>query len=46
MEAQGIVYLAVTFALFLVFAGIVAYTCSRRRRDRLEEPKHRMLDED
>ncbi|MBE0599087.1 MAG: cbb3-type cytochrome c oxidase subunit 3 [Desulfuromonadales bacterium] len=46
MEAKGILYLAVTLGLFLVFAGLVAYTCSRKRRDRLEAPKHRMLDED
>jgi hypothetical protein len=42
----GLVYLLVTAGMFLVFALIVAYTCSRKRRERLEGAKHRMLDED
>ncbi|MFA5516128.1 MAG: cbb3-type cytochrome c oxidase subunit 3 [Desulfuromonadales bacterium] len=46
MDAPGYLYLAVTGGLFLVFAAIVGYTCSRRRRDRLEEPKHRIFDDD
>ena len=46
MDASGWLYLGVTFGLFLVFAVIVAYTCSRRRKDRMEAPKHRMLDDE
>jgi cbb3-type cytochrome oxidase subunit 3 len=46
MDTTGLVYLAVTIGLFAVFAGLVAYTCSRKRKGRLEEPKHRMLEED
>ncbi len=46
MDSRGILYLAVTGGLFLVFAAIVGYVCSRRRKERLEEPKYRILDED
>ncbi len=46
MDTTGLLYLAVTIGLFAIFAGIVIYTCSRKRKKRLEEPKHRMLEED
>jgi cbb3-type cytochrome oxidase subunit 3 len=46
MDTTGFLYLAVTIALFAVFAALVGYTCSRKRKKRFEEPKHRMLDED
>jgi cbb3-type cytochrome oxidase subunit 3 len=39
-------YLLFTAALAAVFAGIVLYYFSRKRRDRVEAPKYRMLDED
>lgn len=46
MDWASLVYLGVTFALFVVFALIVWRTYRRRDKQRLEEPKHRMLDED
>ncbi|HKL24865.1 MAG TPA: cbb3-type cytochrome c oxidase subunit 3 [Desulfuromonadales bacterium] len=46
MDWASIVYLAITFGLFVVFALIVWRTYRRRNKQRLEEPKHRMLDED
>lgn len=46
MDWASLVYLGVTFALFVVFALIVWRTYRRRNKQRLEEPKHRMLDED
>ena len=46
MDWASIVYLAITFGLFTVFALIVWRTYRRRNKQRLEEPKHRMLDED
>jgi len=46
MDWASILYLGITAGLFTVFAMIVWRTCRRRNRERLEEPKHRMLDED
>lgn len=46
MEAKGFLYLAVTFGLFLVFAAIVVRTLRGRNRERLEEARHRMLEDD
>lgn len=46
MGWQGFLYLAVTAGMFTIFAAIVAYVCGRKRRERLESPKHRMLDDE
>ena len=46
MDWRGLAYLGITFALFVVFALIVRWTLSRKRSQRLEDPKHRMLDDD
>ena len=46
MDASAFLYLAVTFGLFAVFAVIVFRTYSRKRKKKLEEPKHRMLEDD
>ncbi len=46
MDTTGLLYLGVTIGLFAVFAALVVYTCSRKRKKRFEEPKHRMLEED
>jgi hypothetical protein len=46
MDWASLLYLGVTLGLFVIFAVIVARTYSRRRKSRLEEPKHRMLDDD
>jgi cbb3-type cytochrome oxidase subunit 3 len=46
MDWASFFYLGVTFGLFLLFAAIVLRTYSRKRKKDLEEPKHRMLDDD
>jgi hypothetical protein len=46
MNSTSLLYLGITSGLFAVFAVIVGYTCSRKRKERFEEAKHRMLDED
>lgn len=46
MDWASVLYLGATFGLLAIFLLIVARTCSKRQRTRLEEPKHRMLDDD
>ena len=46
MDWGSIVYLGVTFTLFVIFAVIVIRTYSRKRKDKGEAPKYRMLDDD
>lgn len=46
MTTGALTYLLFTAALAAVFAGIVLHYYSRKRRDRVEAPKYRMLDED
>ncbi|MBU5615454.1 cbb3-type cytochrome c oxidase subunit 3 [Geomonas azotofigens] len=46
MDSASIYYLGVTLILFLVFAAIVARTYSRKHREKGEEPKFRMMDDD
>jgi cbb3-type cytochrome oxidase subunit 3 len=46
MDWASLVYLAVTIGLFVIFALIVIRTYSRKGKKRMEEPKHRMLDDD
>lgn len=46
MGWREFLYLAVPAAMFALLVAVVIYVCSRKRRDRLESPKHRMLDED
>ena len=46
MDRASALFLGVTFGLFLLFAVIVLRTYSGKRRSRLEEPKHRMLEDD
>ena len=46
MVAASVYYLGVTIGLFVIFALIVVRTCSRKRKERLESPKYRMLDDD
>lgn len=46
MTGSGWVYLLFTGALVAVFVGIVAYYYGRRRRERVEAPKYRMLEDD
>jgi Cbb3-type cytochrome oxidase component FixQ len=46
MDWGSILYLGVTFGLFVVFAVIVFRTYRKKNRSKLEEPKHRMLDDE
>lgn len=46
MDWASILYLGVTVGLFAIFAVIVIRTYSRKRKKKLEEPKHRMLDDE
>lgn len=46
MDWASILYLGFTIALLVLFALIVKRTYARKRRDEMEEPKHRMLDDD
>lgn len=46
MDWGSIVYLGVTFGLFVIFAVIVFRTYRRKNRNKFEEPKHRMLDDE
>ncbi len=46
MNGASLLYLGFTFGLFAIFAVIVVRTCSHKRKNRLEEPKHRMLEDD
>jgi len=46
MTPRALAYLFFTLLLAGVFAGIIAYYFNRKRRDRVEAPKYRMLDDD
>ena len=46
MDMASVYYLGVTVLMVVVFAAIVARTCSRRRREKGEAPKYRMMEED
>lgn len=46
MDWASVLYLGTTFGLLAVFLVIAVRTFNRRNRNRLEEPKHRMLDDD
>jgi len=46
MDLASILYLGVTIGLFIIFAAIVTRTFSPKRKDQIESPKHRMLDDD
>ncbi|NTW51152.1 MAG: cbb3-type cytochrome c oxidase subunit 3 [Chlorobiaceae bacterium] len=46
MNFQAIAYTVFTLALAAVMAGIVLYYYNPRRKDEVEEPKHRMLRND
>jgi len=46
MSLATIVYLGVTIGLFAVFAAIVIRTYSRKRKDEMESPKYRMMEDD
>jgi cbb3-type cytochrome oxidase subunit 3 len=46
MDLASILYLGVTFALFVIFALIVIRTYSKKRKEQGEAAKYRMLDDD
>ncbi len=46
MDLASVYYLGVTFLLFALFVAIVARTYSRKRREKEEAPKYRMMDDD
>lgn len=46
MDWASLAYLGVTIGLFVIFAVIVIRTYSGKRKRRIEDPKHRMLDDD
>lgn len=46
MDLASILYLGVTVGLFVIFAVIVIRTMNRKRKDAIEEPKYRMLDDE
>lgn len=46
MDLASLLYLGVTFGLFVVFAMIVVRTYSKKRKEQGEIAKYRMLDDD
>ena len=46
MDWASVFYLGITGGLLAIFVVIAVRTYSRRNRNRLEEPKRRMLDDD
>lgn len=46
MTFSMLAYVVFTALLALVFLGIVLYYYNPKRKQKVEEPKHRMLDED
>ncbi|MGE5248559.1 MAG: c-type cytochrome [Verrucomicrobiota bacterium] len=46
MSPRALVYLVFTAMLAIVFAGIVAFYYGRKRFERVERPKYRMLEDD
>ena len=46
MDLASIIYLGVTIGLFAVFVVIVVRTMNHKRKDIIETPKHRMLDDE
>jgi hypothetical protein len=46
MDTASVFYLGITIGLCLAFAAIVLRTYGGRRKEKMEEPKHRMLEDD
>lgn len=44
--SPSLLLLGITIALLLILLAIIAVTLGARRKERLEEPKRRMLDDD
>ena len=46
MDWASILYLGITFGLFVIFVLLVIRTYRGKNKARMEEAKHRMLDDD
>lgn len=46
MVNDRVVFLLLTGALVVILVAIVSVTYSKKRKQKLEEPKHRMLEDD
>ena len=46
MDLASILYLGITFGLFIIFVLIVIRTYSKKRKEQGEIAKYRMLDDD
>jgi len=46
MTAKAWLYIGFTALLVLVLAGIMIYFFKRSRKDRVESPKYRMMEDD
>ena len=46
MTAQAAAYLATGLALVAALVAVAVHAYSRKRRERVEEPKYKMLDDD
>ena len=46
MNSTALAYLLFTLILSIVFAGIIRYYYNPERKQEVEKPKHRMLDND
>lgn len=46
MSFSALAYTLFTLLLACVFAGIIFYYYNPKRKQKVEEPKHRMLDDD
>lgn len=46
MDLASLLYLGITFGLFVIFVLIVVRTYSKKRKDEGEIAKYRMMDDD
>lgn len=46
MSFSGLAYVLFTILLAVVSGGIMVYYYNPKRKERIEAPKHRMLDDD
>lgn len=46
MSFSGLAYVLFTILLAIISGGIMVYYYNPKRKDRVEAPKHRMLDDD
>lgn len=46
MDLASLIYLGITFGLFVIFVLIVIRTYSKKRKDEGEIAKYRMMDDD